>query len=81
MQPLRRFYIWLYDLQFVLGGEIFVLAADGVLIPESHRGNIVLKRMISVSAAPAYRLDGDLEVVFEIDGVGDMPAIHGKSAV
>ena len=37
--------------------------------------------MISAVAPPAERLDGDFYILFEINGVGDMPAVKRKPLI
>ncbi len=47
------------------------------LIPIGDRANVMLAGKIAALFAPTERLDGHAQVGAEVDGVHDMPAIHG----
>jgi len=50
-----------------------------LLVPESHRRDIVLKREISPARVPAQSLDGHPEVFLEPHRVRDVPAVESEA--
>lgn len=71
----------LIDRQFVKAGKRREVLADGILIPESNGGNVIPQLQVSVLALPAQGLDGDLQILFEVNRIGNVPAVHGKTLV
>src|SRR5882724_12621346 len=49
------------------------------LVPEYHRGNIILQGQITTSVSPPQSLYGDLQAFFESDGIHDMPAVETEA--
>ena len=75
------FSVFSNNLQVVCIGESGIHDNQVVGIPVRHRRNIVLQWVISLSASPAQRLNGHSQILFKIDGIGDMPAVHIEIAL
>src|SRR5918995_541590 len=64
------------DFQLILGGQCGKRRMRLGLIPVRHRGDIVLQRQVATTRAPAERLDGDTQVLFEADRGDDVPPVQ-----
>src|SRR5258708_1552166 len=49
------------------------------LVPEYHRGNIILQRQVPSLAPPSQGLDSNLQAFFKSNGISDMPAVETKT--
>lgn len=66
------------DFEIVSSGKRRHRYSRLVLIPKGDGRDIIPKREIAPSLAPAQRLNGNLQIPLEIDRVGYMPTVHGK---
>lgn len=64
--------------KFVRRGERGIIVAESIRIPVRHRRYIVLQRKVSAVTSPAECLYGNFQIVFKINGVGNVPTIHIK---
>ena len=72
-------FLHLDDLQIIHGAE---RGDDGIGMVEvvvGHRGDVVLQRQVAAAGAPAQRLNGDADILLEVDGIGKVPAVEPKA--
>ena len=69
----------LNNLQEILAGQFRERGVRLALVPEGHRGDVILHRQVPAPFAPAQCLDRHPQVLFEADGVHDVPAVHAEA--
>ena len=64
--------------QLIQSGERGEVGVRLFLIPVGDGGHFAIELLVQAAFLPAERLDGDLEILFEADGVGDVPAVQAE---